>query len=67
MFASRRTTAADDLHFALKTLDESSHLGLDSEYALKIRAAILRQIERNGPALSAAQASPHSIENPKAA
>lgn len=42
-------------------------MGLDSEYALKIRTALLRQIERNGPTSSASKAAPDPIETTQAA
>ena len=35
-----------DLRFALNVLDEESHLGLDSEYALQLQTVILKQIEQ---------------------
>ena len=38
----------DDLRFAIKVMDEHSHLGLDSEYASKLRTLMLRQIEKAG-------------------
>lgn len=34
----------EDLRFALSVMEEHSHLGLDSEYASKLRSLMLRQI-----------------------
>lgn len=37
---------ADDLRFALDVLQESSHLGLDSEHSSKLQALIQKQLRR---------------------
>lgn len=46
MYDSRNTVIAADLNFALDVLQESSHLGLDSEYSAKIKAVIEKQLRR---------------------
>ena len=46
MYAVRNSVVVDDLRFALDVLQESSHLGLDSEYASRLRSVILEQVER---------------------
>ena len=40
------STYADDLRFALEVMEEYSCLGLDMEYATKLRSVMIRQIER---------------------
>lgn len=40
------STYADDLRFALEVMEEYSCLGLDLDYALKIRSVMIRLIER---------------------
>jgi hypothetical protein len=42
----------DDLRFAIDVMDEYSHLGLDSEYALKLRTLMQRQIAKAEEALN---------------
>jgi len=39
------STYADDLRFALEVKEEYSCLGLDMEYAAKLRSVMIRQIE----------------------
>jgi hypothetical protein len=46
MYTARNTEVVEDLQFAIDVLQESSNLGLDSEYASKLQAVALRQIER---------------------
>jgi hypothetical protein len=41
----------DDLRFAIDVMDEYSHLGLDSEYASRLRTLMERQIEEAEEAL----------------
>ncbi len=40
------STYAGDLRFTLEVMEEYSCLGLDMEYATKLRSVIIRQIER---------------------
>ena len=40
------STYAEDLRFALQVMGEYSCLGLDMEYAIKLRSVLIRQIER---------------------
>jgi hypothetical protein len=46
MYDARNPQIANDLRFALDVLQESSHLGLDSEYTSKLQALIQTQIRR---------------------
>ena len=46
MYTARNADVVEDLEFAIDVLEESSHLGLDSEFASRLRAVALRQIER---------------------
>jgi hypothetical protein len=46
MYGARNPLVIEDLQFALDVLQESPHLGLDSEYRAKLQAVILKQIER---------------------
>jgi hypothetical protein len=48
MMSDNNPAFLDDLWFAIHVMDESSHLGLDSEYASKLRTLMLRQIEMAG-------------------
>ena len=45
MYDARNPLVIEDLQFALDVLQESSHLGLDSEYTAKLKALILKQME----------------------
>lgn len=46
MLARTNPAILDDLRFALDVLEESSHLGLDSKYAAKLKTLIEGQITR---------------------
>lgn len=48
----QRSDAAVELRYALEVMDEYSHLGLDDEYASKLRDILLRRIEEAEAALS---------------
>jgi len=43
---------ASDVRYALEVLDEYSHLGLDEEYASKLREILERQLEATGGTVS---------------
>ena len=49
---------ANDIQYALQVLEEYEHLGLDDEYASKIRMILLRQIEETDEADSCCPAQP---------
>ena len=53
-----RHDAASELRFALEVMDEYSHLGLDDEYAGKLRDILLRRIEEAEDAISVEPAYP---------
>ena len=46
MYYARNNEVVEDLEFALNVMQESDHLGLDSEFTARIRAIALRQINR---------------------
>ena len=46
MYDARNPLVIEDLQFALDVLQESSHLGLDSDYTAKLKAVIEKQMER---------------------
>jgi hypothetical protein len=46
MISDNNPGYADDLRFALDVMDEYSHLGLDSEYASRLRSLMLGQIAK---------------------
>ena len=46
MISDSNSTYAADLRFALDVMEEHSCLGLDREYASKLRSVMLRQIEQ---------------------
>jgi hypothetical protein len=52
MLAKTNSAILDDLRFALDVLQESSHLGLDAEYAEKLTSVIRQQIEQGENALN---------------
>jgi len=56
----RRADAAIELRYALEVMDEYSHLGLDDEYAGKLRDILLKRIEEAEAALSVGPAQPPS-------
>ena len=60
--ADKNTTthddAADELRYALEVMEEYSHLGLDDEYASKLRDILVRRIEQAETALSVEPAQP---------
>ncbi|MGA8741601.1 MAG: hypothetical protein WB561_10495 [Terracidiphilus sp.] len=49
---------ATELRYALDVLEERSHLGMDNEYASRLRDILLRRIEETETALSARPAYP---------
>ena len=51
MISDKNPGFIDDLRFAMDVMDEDSHLGLDSEYASKLRFLMLEQIRRAEEAL----------------
>jgi hypothetical protein len=46
MYDARNAVIAEDLRFALDVLQESAHLGLDSEHSSTLQALIQKQIKR---------------------
>jgi hypothetical protein len=58
MISDNNPGLVDDLRFAIGVMDEYSHLGLDSNYASKLRSLMLQQIarveeaQRCGPAVA---------------
>ncbi len=52
MYDARNAVVAEDLRFALDVLQESSHLGLDSEHSLKLQVLIHKQIRRREATLN---------------
>jgi hypothetical protein len=55
MNTNTRDDAAEDLRYALEVMEEYSHLGLDDEYAGKLRDILVRRIEHAETPLSPAQ------------
>jgi hypothetical protein len=53
--------SANDLRFALDVLDEYSHLGLDDQYATKLRRILERRICEAEETSSCASAQPACI------
>jgi len=49
---------ATEFRYALDVMEEYSHLGLDDEYARKLRDILLRRIEKTETALSIRPAQP---------
>ena len=49
---------AGELRYALEVLDEYSHLGLDDQYAAKLREILERRIEETEESLSCCPAQP---------
>ena len=47
-----KTELASDLRYALDVMEEYSHLGLDDEYASKLREILARQIDNARAGLS---------------
>ena len=58
MHTITRHDAATELRFALEVMDEYSHLGLDDEYAGKLRDILLRRIGEAEEAISVEAAHP---------
>ncbi len=58
MDAMIRSDAATELRYALEVMDEYSHLGLDDEYASKLRDILLRRIGEAEATLSVQPAHP---------
>ena len=52
------TDARTELRYALEVMEEYSHLGLDDEYAGKLREILLRRIEQAEAAASMEPANP---------
>jgi hypothetical protein len=46
MYDARNAVIAEDLRFALDVLQESAHLGLDSEHSSTLQSLIQNQIKR---------------------
>lgn len=59
-----RSDAAIELRYALEVMDEYSHLGLDDEYASKLRDILLRRIEAAEAALSVEPLHPVRFPDP---
>ena len=55
---------ASDLRYALAVLEEYSHLGLDDEYANKLREILERQLEDTDDAASCSPAQPVRFPRP---
>lgn len=53
-----RSDAATELRYALEVMDEYSHLGLDDEFACKLRDILLRRIGEAEAELSVEPANP---------
>ena len=53
-----RLDAATELRYALEVMDEYSHLGLDDDYASKLRVILLKRIDEAEAALSVEPAHP---------
>ncbi len=53
-----RSDASTELRYALEVMEEYSHLGLDDEYASKLREILLRRIEEAEEAVSVEPAQP---------
>jgi hypothetical protein len=52
-----------ELRYALEVMEESSHLGLDSESASKLRSILLRRINEAEKALSGRSVDPVRFSN----
>lgn len=59
-----RSDAADELRYALDVMEEYSHLGLDDEFAGKLRDILLKRIDEAEAALSIEPANPVSFPVP---
>jgi hypothetical protein len=55
---------ARDLRYALDVLEEYSHLGLDDEYANKLREILERQLGETDEDVSCSQAQPVRFPRP---
>jgi hypothetical protein len=66
--ASMETTtssdAATDLRYALDVMEEYSHLGLDDEFAGKLKQILLKRIEEAEAAVSAKPVQPARFSVP---
>jgi hypothetical protein len=62
MYDARNAVIAEDLRFALDVLQESSHLGLDSEHSSRLRELIQKQIKWREATLNR---RPQIAETPK--
>jgi hypothetical protein len=56
--------AATELRYALDVMEEYSHLGLDDEYASKLRDILVRRIEEAEEVLSVEPAQPVRFQVP---
>ncbi|MBS1804979.1 MAG: hypothetical protein JST28_16595 [Acidobacteria bacterium] len=59
-----RTDAATELRYALDVMEEYSHLGLDDEFAGKLRDILVKRIEEAEGALSEEPAHPVRFQVP---
>jgi hypothetical protein len=53
-----------DLRYALDVLEEYSHLGLDDEYANKLREILERQLDETDETVSCSPAQPVRFPSP---
>jgi len=61
MIGTLNPNLAIELRHALDVLEESSHLGLDDEYASRLRDIVLRQIEDAEVALAVRPKGPANV------
>lgn len=59
-----RPDAATELRYALDVMEEYSHLGLDDEFAGKLRDILVKRIEEAEGALSVETANPVRFQVP---
>jgi len=59
-----RIDAATELRYALDVMEEYSHLGLDDEFAGKLREILVKRIEEAEGALSVEAAHPVRFQVP---
>jgi len=64
MNAITRSDAARELRYALDVMEEYSHLGLDDEFAGKLRDILVKRIEEAEGALSVEPANPVRFQVP---
>jgi len=61
MIRTLNPNLATELRHTLDVMEESSHLGLDDQYAGRLRAILLRQIEDAEVALAVRPKEPASV------